>query len=105
MNRAWLEAQSALYVAVAGVSAGSYDISHVLEGDTVQLVAEPDNAHDPNAIQVLAADGSMLGYIPASYAAVMDAPDWSGRVAAVLTHPETGAPAGLRLDLMRKVSA
>lgn len=29
-----------------------------------QLVAEPDNPHDPNAIKVLAHDGHHVGYVP-----------------------------------------
>ena len=32
----------------------------------IQLVPEPDNTHDPNAIKVMSSDGTHLGYVPAS---------------------------------------
>lgn len=36
----------------------------LIEGDTVRLEREPDNAHDPNAIIILAEDDCELGYAP-----------------------------------------
>ena len=37
-------------------------------GDLVQLVREPDNAYDPNAVQVKVLAGELLGYIPSELA-------------------------------------
>ena len=36
----------------------------LIEGDTVSLEREPDNAHDPHAILALSHDDSELGYVP-----------------------------------------
>lgn len=90
-------------MSVSGIKKGGYDISHVLERDPVRLVAEPDNAFDPHAVKVISDRGKMLGYLPADYAAVLEASEWTATVSAVLPHPETGAPAGLRLALRRRV--
>jgi hypothetical protein len=38
-------------------------------GDTVLLIAEPDNRFDPNAIAVRSQEGVMLGYVPRRLAA------------------------------------
>lgn len=100
--REWVDAQSVLTVTVRGIQAGGYDISHVLERDPVRLVAEPDNAFDPHAVKVVSNRGEMLGYLPTDYAAVLEASEWTATVSAVLPHPETGAPAGLRLALKRR---
>jgi hypothetical protein len=102
MRRSWIDAQTTLTVAVRGIQAGGYDISHCLDGDRVELVPEPTNEFDPHAIRVDALTGETLGYVPADYAAAMDAREWSAAIAAVLAHPGTGAPAGLRLTLRRK---
>jgi hypothetical protein len=102
VKREWVDRQTALVVAVRGVQAGGYDISHVLERDPVRLVAEPDNAFDSNAVKVVSDRGEMLGYLPADYAAVLEASEWTATVSAVLPHPETGASAGLRLALRRR---
>ena len=37
-------------------------------GEKVDLVDEPDNKYDPNAIKVCRKNGEQLGYIPAGYA-------------------------------------
>lgn len=102
MRKSWVDAQDTLTVAVRGIQAGGYGISHCLDRDPVELVPEPDNAYDPHAIRVVSASGGMLGYVPADYAAVMNAADWTAVIAAVLPHPKTGAPAGLRLTLTRR---
>ena len=102
MRRSWIATQRTLTVAVRGIQAGGYDISHCLDGDRVELVPEPTNEYDPHAIRVDAATGETLGYVPADYAAVIDAREWSAVIATVLPHPQTGAPAGLRLTLKRR---
>jgi hypothetical protein len=40
-------------------------------GDLVQLVREPDNIHDSNAVQVKLLAGEVLGYIPGELAATL----------------------------------
>lgn len=92
-------------MSVSGIKKGGYDIGHVLERDPVRLVAEPDNAFDPHAVKVISDRGEMLGYLPADYAAVLEASEWTATVSAVLPHPGTGAPAGLRLALRRRLRA
>jgi hypothetical protein len=101
--RAWVESQSTLTLTVRGIQAGGYDISHCLDGDPVELVPEPNNEFDRNAIRVDAVTGETLGYLPADYAAVMESREWSASILVVVLHPVTGAPAGLRLALKRRV--
>ena len=48
-------------VFVAGF--GRYDTSMIFDGDSVQLVAEPNNQYDPNAIAVMHSE-KLVGYIP-----------------------------------------
>jgi HIRAN domain len=103
--RVWVESQNTLTLTVKGIQAGSYDISHCLDRDPVELVPEPNNEFDPHAIRVDAVTGETLGYLPADYAAVMDAREWSASISAVVPHPATGAPAGLLLGLRRRVVA
>jgi HIRAN domain len=102
-RRERVASENVLTMSVSGIKKGGYDISHCLEGDPVRLVPEPDNAFDPKAIKVMSGCGEMLGYVPADYAVVLDASEWSATVSAVLPHPATGAPAGLRLALRRCV--
>lgn len=102
MKREWVDQQRTLTVAVAGIVAGGHDISHVLDGDPVVLVAEPANPFDAHAIRVDSVNGETLGHLPAKWAAALDAGDWTARVDFVALHPETGAPAGLRLELKRR---
>jgi hypothetical protein len=52
--------------AVAGsVHCGSRKALHALTpGERLRLWHHADNPHDPNAVAVLRADGTMLGYVP-----------------------------------------
>lgn len=102
--RTRVEVSATLLLKVQGIRAGGYNISHCLDGDRVELVAEPNNEFDPHAIRVDAMTGETLGYLPADYAAVMDAREWSASISAVVLHPATGAPAGLRLGLRRRAA-
>ena len=52
---------------VAGVSFRQQEISECIEGDDVELVREPDNRHDSNAIRV-DSDYGQIGYIPSETA-------------------------------------
>jgi hypothetical protein len=45
--------------------------ARIIDGDSVSLERERDNAHDANAILVLGADDCELGYVPREEAAVM----------------------------------
>jgi hypothetical protein len=90
---------------VAGIQAGGYDISHCLDGDQVELVPEPNNEFNRNAVRVDAMTGETLGYVPTDYAAAMKAGEWTASISAVLPHPKTGASAGLRLALRRREAA
>ena len=61
--------------------------SHIRPGDRLQLIREPANRHDPNAIRV-EWQGHMLGYLPRAenraLAAAMDRGEQlSGRVSAL----------------------
>jgi len=42
----------------------------IVSGETVDLVREPENAYDPNAIRVNLANGETLGYLTKEFAAV-----------------------------------
>jgi HIRAN domain-containing protein len=42
-----------------------------LYGESLQLQADPENEHDPNAVKVLDKDGDQIGYVPAPAAAIM----------------------------------
>jgi len=62
-------------------------------GDALQLVREPENPYDENAIQVFTLDGILLGYIAREYAS-----DWApafdldGTPEAHLTFGSNGWP-------------
>ena len=43
----------------------------LIEGDSVSLEREPDNAHDANAILVLSEDDCEIGYVPSEEAALI----------------------------------
>jgi hypothetical protein len=90
-------------IAVKGTGAMNIDLRGLTEGDTLELVAEPDNAYDPRAIKV-ERKGRLLGYVPKELAARISADDYSASVAIVLPHPETGIPAGLRISIERKAA-
>lgn len=49
---------------IAGIPHRRPDLSVLHLDDLVNLVAEPHNAYDPNAIKVMSAAGVQLGYIP-----------------------------------------
>ena len=41
--------------------------------DELTLVAEPTNKYDPNAVQILATDGTFLGYVPKKFSSEISA--------------------------------
>lgn len=56
---------------VAGVQfrpEGATTIKNLEEGDELDLVPEPTNKYDPNAIQIVA-DGKHIGYVPRKFSA------------------------------------
>jgi hypothetical protein len=107
MRQSWVDAQSTLEIAVAGVKAMDSDLTRIQEGHEVELRAEPSNPHDAHAIQVIgwyhmarSEAGHVLGYVPRDWAAVLTADQWVATVHRVLEHE--GKRAGLRLKLRRK---
>lgn len=87
-------------VPVKGIKAEHIDLAHVHRGDGVVLRAEPDNAADPHAVQVVhEATGRKIGYIPAHLAERIPRPvRITAMVESVLDFE--GYPAGIRLLLM-----
>lgn len=49
---------------IAGIPHRKPDLSLLAVGDKLNLVAEPHNVYDPNAIKVMSPAGVHLGYIP-----------------------------------------
>ena len=87
-----------MIVPVKGVAAMGIDLSDIGVGEVALLVPEPENSHDAHAIRV-EVRGRLVGYLDRHLAARINAADYRATVGAVLPHPETGKPAGLRLDL------
>jgi len=48
-----------------------YSSKKIKYGEAVKVQREPSNSYDKNAIKVLSNSGSMLGYIPKNFAAVL----------------------------------
>ena len=67
-------------------------------GRRLELVAEPDNEHDPNAIGIWDAGRRLqAGYVPAETAAALDAREW--QAVSLLQFFADGKRAGLRVLL------
>lgn len=92
-----------MIVPVAGVKAMNINLSGIEVGDPVELLAEPTNPYDPNAVAVCVRNQERIGYLQrelaARFAKEGDLAAWSAEVAEVLCWE--GQPAGLRLDLSR----
>jgi hypothetical protein len=70
-------------------------------GRRLELVPEPDNEHDPNAIGVWDADRRLqAGYVPAEEAAALEAGAW--QAVSLLEFFDDGKRAGLRVLLAPK---
>lgn len=54
---------------VVGIKYHRGNIDGIGQGDPVDLIREPTNAHDPNAIQVKLKSGEILGYVTSEFAA------------------------------------
>lgn len=67
-------------VPVAGVRAYQGAVRRVREGDRLVARREPDNPHDPNACVLSTGDGTVVGYLPAWFAARLVADGDSGCV-------------------------
>ena len=88
--------------AVTTVVAGlQYHLRGVLPsaGDVVELVRQPDNPHDPNAVRVVWS-GRMIGHLPRCDAAVV-APrmDAGASVTGMVGDPGDGSPWSMTLLL------
>lgn len=58
-------AQMGVYsVSLVGESHYQDAIADLIEGDPVELVHEPDNPHDENAVSARTLDGETIGYVP-----------------------------------------
>jgi HIRAN domain len=67
-------------------------------GKRLELVPEPDNEHDPNAIAVWDAERRVQGgYVPADVARDLDAESW--QAVSLLEFLEDGRRVGLRILL------
>ena len=62
-------------VDIAGITFDNSDgrprqdvLAECTEGEMLQLIAEPDNLHDPDAVQVCRVTGDQLGFVPARIA-------------------------------------
>lgn len=89
-----------MIVPVRGVEAMKVDLSILRDGQRINLVAEPSNPYDPNAIQVRTPQGYLIGYIPRDLAARLRAWEWDANVSEILYHD--GLPKGVRLRLNPK---
>jgi hypothetical protein len=70
-------------------------------GRRLELVPEPDNEHDPNAIGIWDAERKLqAGYVPAETAAGLDSNDW--QAVSLLEFHGDGRRAGLRVLLAPK---
>lgn len=73
-------------VKVRGVSFYQPTVTNLLEGQPLQLSADPTNMFDPNAVEVRTATGELCGYLPAAVAARFAASGdncWNANVAEV----------------------
>ena len=61
----------ALESLVVGIKFHRGHVDGIVEEDEVELVREPDNAYDPNAIQVKLQTGETLGYLTREFVAVL----------------------------------
>ena len=80
-------------IAVAGVSFRQAELRSVVEGDTLLLETDDDNAHDSQAITVRTADGVLLGFVPKRLAPRLratGATTWPARVKELLRHDTWG---------------
>ena len=87
-------------IAVAGVSyrADALQDEGFRPGRPLALVAEPDNAYDPNAIGIWDAGRRVqAGYVPAEVARGLSADEW--RAVSLWEHVEEGRRGGLRVLL------
>ena len=66
-----------------------FEIAMCKPGEPVELVPEPKNRHDENAIAVYSARGIQIGYVRAERAPLMLTHMRRGIVAAIFQQPET----------------
>jgi len=70
-------------------------------GRRLELVPEPDNEHDPNAVGIWDSERRLqAGYVPAETAAGLDAGEW--QAVSLLEFYDDGRRAGLRVLLAPK---
>ena len=98
-----LAARGLVVTGVAGAARFHDDVLQspaVSPGSVLTLRREPDNAHDPNAIAVLAAGGAQVGFVPREVAAaVADKLDAGGVWSAVVLRERRASPRDPRSGL------
>ena len=93
-------------IQVVKVAGASYRLDALQDdafapGRRLELVPEPENAHDPNAIAIWDAERRLqAGYVPAEIAAALDADEW--QAVSLLEFFDDGKRAGLRVLLAPK---
>jgi hypothetical protein len=93
-------------VQVIKVAGASYRLDALQDdafapGSRLELVPEPDNEHDPNAVGIWDAKRRLqAGYVPAETAAGLDAGEW--QAVSLLEFLEGDKRAGLRVLLAPK---
>lgn len=57
---------------VGSTFCGGQELLHLIEpGQDIQLIPEPDNKYDPNAVQVFISENDRLGYVPKETAPII----------------------------------
>ena len=94
-------------IALAGVTfeGRQMNLARAREGDAVRLVRRPENAFDPNAVEVLTVGGESLGWVPKVHstriAAIMDAGTaMRGQISALVGNLEAGYNLGASIALI-----
>lgn len=98
------DAPGVFYARVAGVGHHAANIQHACfsPGSKLVLLPEPDNPADPNAVQVIALDGTirrLAGYLPATLASALPKSlrCGGGNAVVVQTFSKGGRRVGLRI--------
>jgi len=98
-----LAARGLVVTGVAGAArfhSGALQSPEVSPGSVLTLRREPDNAHDPNAIAVLASGGAQVGFVPREVAASLaEELDAGGVWSAVVLRERRASPRDPRSGL------
>ena len=94
------------FITLAGVTfeGRQLNLARAHVGDAVRLMRRPQNAFDPNAVEVLAVNGESLGWVPkvqsSNLAAIIDAgTKIGGQISALVGNVEAGYNLGAKIVL------